>query len=166
MLFRWSSSQNPLFVKGLCFFLDLFLSCMFLFWIIFCLKKKKKELDAEDFTRPKSNRDVMLGSNPSRPALEPCLDCLSHYTAVVFVPLCFINVWHAVSGSERSIPWKHAGCTISVIFYTLVPLGGRKPPETSENESNELSGSKTELMRMCPLFDTFWTVCLLLWLQL
>lgn len=157
---------KPLICKGVVFF-PWFVFIMHVLVLNHLLsKKKKKELDAEDFTRPKSNRDVMLGSNPSRPALEPCLDCLSHYTAVVFVPLCFINVWHAVSGSERSIPWKHAGCTISVIFYTLVPLGGRKPPETSENESNELSGSKTELMRMCPLFDTFWTVCLLLWLQL
>lgn len=97
---KWSLSQNPLFVKGLfsliismCLFLlvhFLFLKMKYcymfiLFFLLHLCKVKTKQkrrthrLDRErKSSRPNCNswQDVMLGWNPSRPALEWCLDCL------------------------------------------------------------------------------------------
>lgn len=96
---KWSLSQNPLFVKGLFSFIISMcvFTCAFsffkkwnivacLFWVFLlhlCKVKTKKRrthrLDRErKSSRPNWNswQDVMLGWNPSRPALEWCLDCL------------------------------------------------------------------------------------------
>lgn len=143
---KWSLSQNPLFVKGLYFYYDyfsyvsfcLFYSCLFLnhcltFSAWFMSKEKnktnvdwteKKNCQDQNVTRCK---DVMLGWNPSRPAPEQRLDC---------PPLhCCLFVFLLCQCLACCLQHTHA-CTIYVICYTLVPLGGWKPPETSENESN------------------------------
>ena len=130
-----------------------------LFFFLFLLRtcQKKRSVDwTENMNLNKtkmlnSPQDVMLGSNPSLPALERCLDCPPLHCCV-FVPFFFsfffllCQCLACCLWSERSIPPTHthththslslSPCTIYVIFYTLVPLGGRKPPETSENESN------------------------------
>lgn len=98
---KCSLSQNPLFVKGLfiIFLMFLFvyfthvfsksLLLFFFFFFSFLLKSCQKNVNwTENMNCQDQNvtlQDVMLGLNPSLPALERCLDCFPLYTAVCLV---------------------------------------------------------------------------------
>lgn len=79
----------------LMFSVCLLYSCIFLygiivaFYFIFLLNYVRKMLIGQrdhELSRPKCNsrQDVMLGLNPSRPAVERCLDC-PLYTVCLFL---------------------------------------------------------------------------------
>lgn len=90
--------------------------------------------------------DVRIESVTSCSGATPGLSSPS--PSLLHVWLFLFAVAHRLSEVKGEIPPTHTHTLthtllvrIPVIFYTLVPLGGRKPPETSENKSNSFLGS-------------------------